>query len=104
MLLRDAIIHGLKKPCEHCFNSFTVYKKEWKTRKQYSSNIFKEMQNFYSRKSKHVTVKRWIAECPVCDKFWLASSNKKELLSMIKEMNKSAVLTSYNTPHGDTQK
>ena len=87
MTLLDAIITGVKKPCQCEPKRFDIQKKEWKNAKQFSSNIFKEFAHHASGKTKYVTVKRWLANCPSCGKMWLALSSKKALMGAIKEMN-----------------
>ena len=88
MLYQDAILKGAHKPCECNFNKFQVYLWPQQYRQQHSSDLVKEMSHRISGKSKFVTVKRWIADCPCCGKLWLASRSKKEMTSMIRSMGK----------------
>jgi hypothetical protein len=67
---------------------FQVYKLEWKSRKQFSSDPIKELINCISGNSKFYKNKRWIADCPICGKLYFASTNKKDIQRWIKSMNK----------------
>jgi len=89
MLLQEDIIKGIRKPCNHEFDKFQMYKWEVKARRQSSNDFIKDMSNYLSGKSKYFTTKRWIADCPVCGKLWLVDNNKKILISNILKMNKS---------------
>jgi hypothetical protein len=85
---QDAIIKGLKKPCVHAFEVFDIYKWEGKFRKQYSQDPLKDAMNLFCGKSTYHIVKRWVADCPICGKLWFSYSNKKDLKSALKQMNK----------------
>ena len=86
--LQDLIIQGLKKPCEHQFEKFDLYKYEWETVKL-SSNWMNDFARLLSNTSKKAKSKRWIIDCPICGKLWIAQTSKQEVLRLIKQMNKS---------------
>ncbi|MHB8096089.1 MAG: hypothetical protein ACYDEI_00325 [Erysipelotrichaceae bacterium] len=87
--LLDVILSGERKQCEHVFNKFQLYKWERKINKQgRSKDSLIRLYNMATGYAGYTITKRWIADCPVCGKLWLADSNKNTLLKYIKMMGK----------------
>lgn len=86
MELTKAIIQGIKKPCEHEFNYFQVYKFEWES-VQYSNNMGKAVAQMICKTGKKRKNKRWLADCPICGKRWFADMTKKGITADIKTMS-----------------
>ena len=83
----QAIIQGIKKPCDHEFDRFQVYKFEWES-VQYSTNMGKAIAQMICKTGKKRKNKRWLSDCPVCGKMWFADSSKNGVLADIKAMGK----------------
>jgi len=82
-----AIIQGLKKPCDHDFKAFQIYKFTWES-VSYATNIGKAFAQMICKSGKKKPNKRWLADCPICGKMWFADTNKRNLITDIKAMDK----------------